>query len=42
MYANEVYVIVDYLKVAKTYKKPKGGRKKNAALKNYIALTAII
>ena len=42
MYTNEVYAIVDRLKVAKTYKKPKGRWKKNAALKNYVALTIII
>ena len=42
MYASKAYIIVDRLRVAKTYKKPKGGRKKNAALENHVALTIII
>ena len=42
MYANKVYIIADRLRVAKTYKKPKGGRKKNAALKNHVALAITI
>ena len=31
MHVSEVYAIADRLRVAKTYKKPKGGRKKNTA-----------
>ena len=42
MYANKVYATADHLRVAKTYKKPKGGQKKNTALKNHIALTITI
>ena len=42
MYANKVYATANRLRVAKPYKKPKGGQKKNATLKNYVALTTTI
>ena len=42
MHASKAYITANRLRVAKTYKKPKGGQKKNAALKNHVTLTIII
>ena len=42
MHASKAYIAANRLRVAKTYKKPKGGQKKNAAFKNHVAFAMAI